>query len=48
MAGLEAIGKQIDALRGLGVDEFILAIPQEGQFSRKDAVRDLQPLLRTS
>jgi 5,10-methylenetetrahydromethanopterin reductase len=45
----KAIKEQIDALRGLGVDEVILAIPPEDQFaSREDVIRDLMPLLTTS
>jgi 5,10-methylenetetrahydromethanopterin reductase len=42
-----AIKEQIDALRGLGVDEVILAIPPDDQFgSREDVIRDLMPLLK--
>jgi 5,10-methylenetetrahydromethanopterin reductase len=45
----KAIKEQIDALRGLGVDEVILAIPPEDQFaSREDVIRDLMPLLTTN
>ena len=43
------VKEQIDALRGLGVDEVILAIPSEGQFaSRVHVIRDLMPLLTTN
>jgi hypothetical protein len=32
------VKEQIDALRGLGVDEVILAIPSEGQFALREHV----------
>jgi hypothetical protein len=41
----EVIKEQIDALRGLDVDEIILAVPRKATASREEVICDLMPLL---